>query len=72
MMGVYLTRLEVCDLLIAITGIFIEKSVEAQDENTSETRRKICEESAKKWMTLHDKIERQLDAFDAELDKLER
>ena len=57
--------------MIATIGITIAEKMEASDENTSDDRRRICEASAGKWRRLHDKIKRQLDAFDIAYDSKE-
>ena len=49
-MNVELTRIEVCDLLLACTCLMSEKN-------------------GKKWFTLHEKLQKQLRAFDAENNK---
>lgn len=58
-------RHEVCDILRATTHLFLEFDSESKDPTVSEERRKIAARSAKYWRDLRDKIEAQLDAFDA-------
>lgn len=58
-------RHEVCDILRATTRLFLDFDHESKDPTVSEERRKIAAGSAKYWRDLHDKIEAQLDAFDA-------
>lgn len=58
-------RHEVCDILRATTALFISFEDEAKDPTVSEDRRKIAAGSAKYWREFHDKIEAQLEAFDA-------
>ena len=65
---VYLDRLHVCDVLMAITHIRIDFMNEIRDENITEERRKIAENSLKKWESLHEKIKKQLDLQDSLVD----
>ena len=62
---VELTRHEICDMLRATTHIFIDFETEARDEALPADRRRIAESTAKYWRALHDKIDAQLDAWDA-------
>lgn len=65
-MNLQLNRLNVCDILLALTHLTCEFRTEINDENTSETRREIAKSSLKKWEKLHDEIKRQLKEFDGE------
>lgn len=61
-----LNRLDVCDLLLACTFIFCDAREEMNDPNADAYRReKVLPGTYKKWKTLYDKIERQLDILDA-------
>lgn len=66
MMNLNLTRGEVCDLLIATTGIKFDMLDEMRDENTTESRKEVLKNSIKKWERLHDLIKDQLEQFDAQ------
>ncbi len=55
--NVQMSRLDLVDLMLACTGI--------------EFNLVDSENSKKKWRQLHDMLEKQLRAFDAELDKKE-
>ena len=68
-MTLELTRLEMCDLLIATTNIVIEARTEQAAAETSETRKEILTGTIAKWKTLHDKIAAQIAAFDEEQEK---
>lgn len=68
-MSLNLTRLDMCDLMIATSNIYFDMGMEMRDENTTETRRKILVESMKKWMRLHDEIRRQINEFDRQYDE---
>lgn len=61
----HLTRLEVCDLLIACTGIRHDMEDEIRDSATKDSRREVLRQSIPKWEDLHDKLKRQLDDFDS-------
>lgn len=63
-MTLKLSRIEVCDLLIACTAIEWEAREEQAAAETSETRREILNGTIKKWEELHDIIKKQLDEFD--------
>lgn len=60
----HLTRLEVCDLLIACTGIRHDMEDEIRDPATTEGRREVLRQSVPKWKSLHDELKRQLEEFD--------
>ena len=60
----HLSRLEVCDLLIACTGIRHDMEDEMNDTKTTEGRREVLRQSVTKWQQLHDELRRQLDEFD--------
>lgn len=60
----HLTRLEVCDLLIACTGIRHDMEDEIRAEDTTEGRRQVLRQSIGKWKSLHDELQRQLEEFD--------
>lgn len=62
--SINLMRIDVCDVLMAITGIRVGMMNEIRDENITETRREILQYSLKKWDQLHDKIQNQLDEQD--------
>lgn len=70
-MSLKLTRLDMCDLMIATLSIWHGMDAEMRDENTTETRRKILEQSMKKWERLHGEIRKQINEFDRELDAME-
>ena len=63
-----LSRLEICDLLIACTEIkWSAKFEKENDPDCPEFRReKVLPETIKKWSALHDKIAYQLDVLDDE------
>lgn len=63
-MTLKLTRLEICDLMIACTGIVCDSKTEQRMEETSEERKRILDGTIRKWQTLHDKIEEQFDEQD--------
>lgn len=58
-----MTRREVCDLLLATTGIKFAVVDEINDENTPDERKEILARTIDKWAALHDKIKVQLDGF---------
>lgn len=60
-----LNRLDFCDMLIASLHIASNFEYEARNADNDADRRR-AEESAQKWRRLHDKISRQIDAWDAE------
>ena len=60
----HLSRLEVCDLLIACTGIRHDMEDEIRDPATKDSRREVLRQSIPKWEDLHDKLKIQLDEFD--------
>ena len=60
---VKMTRRELCDLMMACTGIkfnFMDDLNKATDEDA----KKIAEGGIRKWERLHDMLKEQLDAFD--------
>ncbi len=57
-------RHEVCDILRALTHLYIDFDREAKDPDTSEDRRKIASSSAQHWKELRDNIRVQLEDFD--------
>lgn len=61
------SRLEVCDLMLACTGIVCDMRTEMlTDPDCPEYRRNhVLPESMKKWQRLHDKLKKQLDILDA-------
>lgn len=69
MMNLRMTRLDMCDLMLATTNIVAEARTEINDPDTTETRKKILEGTIKKWTTLHDKISEQIKQFDEEYDR---
>lgn len=60
-----LSRLDVCDLLIACTGIRHDMEDEIRDPATTDGRREVLRQSIRKWEDLHDNLKRQLDDFDS-------
>ena len=68
-MSLKMTRLDMCDLMLATSSIYIDMDMEMRDERTTETRRKILRESMKKWERLHDEIRRQINEFDRQFDE---
>ena len=68
-MSLKMTRLDMCDLMLAASSIYIDMDMEMRDERTTETRRKILRESMKKWERLHDEIRRQINEFDRQFDE---
>ena len=70
-MSLKMSRLDMCDLMIATSSIYFGMDAEMRDESTTETRKKILEQSMKKWMRLHDEIRRQINEFDRQLDEME-
>lgn len=60
-----LSRLDVCDLLIACTVIRHDMKDEIRDPATTDGRREVLRQSIPKWEDLHDKLKRQLDDFDS-------
>lgn len=61
-----INRMDICDLLIACTSVRFSLENEANDPNTTDERKRICLNSAKKWERLHDKVAKQLDEWDKE------
>ena len=61
----HLSRLEVCDLLIACTGIRHDMEYEIRDPATKDSRREVLRQSIRKWEDLHDKLKSQLDDYDS-------
>jgi len=68
-MSLKMTRLEMCDLMIATSSVYIDMDMELHDEYTTEPRKKVLRESMKKWERLHDEIKRQIDEFDRQFDE---
>ena len=68
-MSLKMTRLDMCDLMLATSSIYIDMDMEMRDERTTEARRKILRESMKKWERLHDEIRRQINEFDRQFDE---
>lgn len=68
-MSLKLTRIEMCDLMIATSSIYFGMDMEMRDEKTTESRKKILRESMKKWERLHDEIRRQINEFDRQFDE---
>lgn len=64
MRSINIRRIDVCDVLMAITGVRCDMMEEIRNENTTETRREILENSLKKWDKLHEEIKRQLEEQD--------
>lgn len=60
-----LKRIDLCNLLIATTVLKHDKEIEMRDPSTTEARREILKGSIKKWETLHNELQQQLDKFDA-------
>ena len=61
-----ISRLEVCDLMLACTNIVCGAMEEMHDPNCNEYRRQhVLPGTVKKWQALHDKLEKQLDILDA-------
>lgn len=60
-----LNRLDFCDMLLASIHVAFEFEDEARNA-TNDADRRRAEESEQKWRRLHDKINRQIDAWDAE------
>lgn len=68
-MSLKLTRIEMCDLMIATSSVYFGMDMEMRDEKTTESRKKILRESMKKWERLHDEIRRQINEFDRQFDE---
>ena len=68
-MSLKMTRLDMCDLMIATSSIYFDMDMEMRDENTTESRRKVLQKSMKKWMRLHGEIRKQINEFDREYDE---
>ena len=64
-MTLNLKRSEVCRLSLATTSIWVDMNREYNDPETTENRKKVLEGSMKMWRDLHDKINAQLDEWDA-------
>jgi len=64
---VSVSRLEICDLMLACTHILCSAREEmTSDPTCSEYRREhVLPGTIKKWQALHDKLKRQLDILDA-------
>ena len=60
-----ISRTEICDLMLACTGIVIDARTEQRDPNTDSTRQKVLAATVEKWQSLHDKLKAQLDEQDA-------
>lgn len=65
-MTLNLSRLEVCDVRMAITAVMISFMDEIGDPTTTPERRKIAIRSLKKWENLKVKIVKQFNEQDAE------
>ena len=61
-----LKRIQICDLMVACSGIIQEAKDEQRRPETSDTRKEILEGTIKKWKRLHDELKRQLDEQDSE------
>ena len=63
-MTLKLDRSKCCKLLKACTAIAHSLESEATDDQTNADRRKIAQESAAMWNSLHDEVRAQIDEFD--------
>ena len=62
----YLSRSEVCDLLVACTSIVDGAKWEMKSPDCPEYRRdNVLPSTIQKWQKLHDKLEQQLSLMDA-------
>ena len=68
-MSLKMARLDICDLMLATTIVYIDMDMELHDEHTTESRKKVLRESMKKWECLHDEIGRQINEFDRQFDE---
>ena len=61
------SRLEVCDLMLACTHIVCgaREEIETDPDCPEYRRTHVLPETIKKWQALHDKLNRQLDILDA-------
>ena len=61
-----LTRLDVCDLLLATLNVRFDAMDEMNDPNTSADRKAILAGTVEKWKRLHDKLSAELERLDKE------
>ena len=61
-----LKRIQICDIMMACTGIVLEAREELSAADVSISRMETLEGTIKKWTRLHDELKRQLDEQDAE------
>lgn len=61
-----LTRIDICDLLLAATHVRWNAIDELKDPETDETRRQILKGTVKKWEGIHNRLEEQLNKLDKE------
>ena len=61
-----LTRIEICDLMLACTSVEFAAKDEMKHPDCPKYRREcVLPATVKKWAELHDKLKAQLDALDA-------
>ena len=59
-----LTRLDICDLLLAALEVKWSAIHELNDPETGETRKQVLEGTIKKWEGIHDRLNAQLEKLD--------
>ena len=64
MMKMELTRLDWCDVKLALLSIVIDKECELRDPETTEDRKKVLRGSIEKWKALRAEIQTQFDEQD--------
>lgn len=63
-MTLTLSRIEMCDIRMALLHIVNDTEEELNDENTTADRKKVLEGTLKKWTTLREKVIRQFNDQD--------
>lgn len=64
MMKMELTRLEWCDVKLALLSIIIDMRCELRDPETTEDRKQVLRGSITKWETLREELGRQFEEQD--------
>ena len=59
-----LTRIDICDLLLAALAVRWDAIHELNDPKTNETRKQVLQGTVEKWEGIHDRLKEQLDKLD--------
>ena len=61
-----LTRIDICDLLLAALAVKWDAIHELRDPETDETRKQVLKGTIEKWEGIHSRLEAQLNKLDKE------